>query len=39
MEHYEISKSLKALTVLKFVTKNRSKYMIYQTFSILSTRI
>ena len=39
VEDSEISKLLNDSTVSKFVTKNRSKWMIYQAVNILPTKI
>ena len=39
MEHYKISQLLNDSTVSKFVTKNGSKYIIYQVANILLKKI
>ena len=39
MQYYKISKLLNDSTVSKFTTKNGSKKMIYQVFSIMLTKI
>ena len=39
MEHFKISKLLHDSAIVKFVTKNGCKYMIYQVVNILMTKI